>query len=225
LIVKVRRLLTLAVVTMDQRLWLEIWITVPSIFALFCYSRFAYIFPQRLVVHRLEFLAATVFFGLILVTETVFAIGRFEGLGRGYVDFRPANMDVPIVIGFFWCLLTFVRQVAGHKKDDSLYQILQKLLVAFGFIFNPFRSGTDRQNEARACFWVSTLLLAINAVLALRAFHFFSSYLPVDLLVSWLTVGILCVFAFNYLNSVAERTTLMIKNHWRNNDYLSDCHQ
>lgn len=199
--------------------WYAVILQAPVLFlGILLLQQFAYRFPECL---RPKWEAGLALLWSLwhFLEEATFAIGRFQHLAQGGVQFRGNQMDGPIALGLLWVVVVLLRQSlaasARQRARDAgrggVTPPLQRVLHA---MWRPFRDLWRPQGQAaataRALMLVYLLPFGLSLLTILRSYY----GIPQELLQLSRSLGImlaLAAFAIVYLNHLPETTSFMVR--------------
>ena len=160
--------------------------------------QFAYNFPSLDPHKKWEALVVLGLSILYTLWETQFALFRYTELSAGHVYYRQPYADYPLIVGFLWVPIVFIRQAIF--ADDRRVMWIRKLLRPHG----------REAQTARTFALVYLLTLVLALVNLLRS----ASIIPTSIYQLGLSVGLMFALftsAIVYLNSVPEMTSFIVK--------------
>lgn len=194
----------------DYTAFLLAWVSPPGALSLCGYVQFAYLFPahrkQRSWEARIVMVLSFVFVGL----EIAVAFERHAALMQGYVDFRPAWMDLPYVIGFFYALLTFLRHMVRAIAKDQSQGLGRATLSAGAALLWIWKPLCRPAAAARAFLLVTLLPLLLTVVFLLRSYGIISAFYA-ELSICWIFLLLISGFALVFLNYVPDHSSYRVK--------------
>lgn len=194
----------------DYATFMLAWISPAGIVSLCGFIHFAYRFPAKLKVKSFEsYIMTAVYIGFIGF-ELFVALQRHILLLQGYVEYRPAWMDLLYLIGFGWVLVTFFRQMVQAiitEEHSNWFSSTLKASIALLWIWKPL---SPRAVAARAFLFVSILPLLLVFILYLRSYGIVSGVMG-ELVSCGIFLFLIFGFAIVFLNYAPERSSFRIK--------------
>ncbi|WP_322514154.1 sensor histidine kinase [Rhodopseudomonas palustris] len=106
-----------AILRTDLQAWVEPPISVLSSIAIVLFVQFAHHFPEPFARERVERRVVTALSIVFVAVEVGFAIYRYQELGLGHVEYRPAFMDLPAIAAMGWLFVLAFRRALRAATD------------------------------------------------------------------------------------------------------------
>ena len=184
------------------------WISPPAALAMAGYLQFAYAMPDDLKPPKsIERRVVLLISGIYVLFECANAINRASLHSQGYIEYRPGYMDLPLVLGFAWAVLIFLRQYANElskarRQSDANISFIRSIIAP--------RQLSRNAQSARAFCIITLFPLAAVLLLTLRAFWLID-HVFTEIAFCWVMLFLTLGFAIAYLNAVPERSSFMVK--------------
>lgn len=195
----------------DQTAHVLPWISPVGAIALCGFVQFACRFSSES--QPKSWLSCTILALSILFVGLEIVVGfqrHYALMKNGFVDFRPAWMDLPYVLGFSLALLAFFCHLARAVGHDECLSVGRSMLSAGAALAGRLKPLGRRAAAARAFLLVSGLPLLLVIILLLRSYGLLD-HKTSEFTASWMFLLAISSFALVYLNYVPERSSYRVK--------------
>lgn len=145
-----------------------------------------------------------------IIIELWVAFERHKFLSQGFVEYRPAWMDLVFLLGFFYILSCFFRNFIYALNFTSSFTLIKIVKYSLVKLFSFTNRIEPDVEAARAFMFVSLFPIFIAVVLFLRTKGLLETGFS-ELLICWLFLFTLTAFTFCYLNFLPEQSSFRIK--------------
>ena len=165
------------------------WIPIPGLLSLISFLLLAYTYPRQIIRWKsLEAFIVTFSTTVLVALEVWIAIQRFLWQLDGYIEYRPAWMDLPWAATVALIVITFFRQYLIELKSAE----------------------ANAPRPARAFLIISLSPALLLAIISLSSFHLLDGVVR-EIANCWIMLIIVTSFALTYLNYAPERSSFMVK--------------